>query len=145
VKGRGVVVVDEVGCGVVALLLKEVVVEAVLAAEGGGAAAAKVETETDTDEEATDGVLAGFGLVLDRESSDEKRLTGLEGPPPLPLPLLLNRESLALADGEYEYAVALVLVTDGAEGCARPMEAEVSRIGAAADGIAMVFCFELKY
>jgi hypothetical protein len=72
-------------------------------------------------------------------------LTGLEGPlpPPLPLPLALNRESLALADDEY--AVALVLVTDGAEGCARPMEAEVSRIGAAADGIAMVFCFEWKY
>jgi hypothetical protein len=118
--GRVVVVVvevvDEVGCWVVALLANEVLVEVVLAAGGGRAPIAKLETETETDEEAIDGVLVGFCLVLDRESSDEKRLTGLEGP--LTLPLLLDWESLALADDEY--AVAVVLVTDGAEGCARP-------------------------
>lgn len=124
-------VVDEVGCCVVALLVKEVVVEAVLSGGGGWdvAAVAAAEYETDTEDEATDGELVGLDLMLDRESSDEKRLAGLDGPLPLPLPW----ESLALVGDEY--AVAVVLVTDGAEGCARPMEAGVSRIGAAEDGI----------
>jgi hypothetical protein len=132
------VVVREVVLGVVVEM--EAAVAAVL--EGGGEwcwAVAEVDTDTETEEEATEGALAGlkvfvfgFGLGLEEpESRDEKRLAGLEAPLVCELPINVGDD-----------AVAVVLVTDGAEGCPRLMEAGVSRIGAAADGIVMVFvCF----
>jgi hypothetical protein len=108
--------------------LLTVVVDAVDAARRWGAG--EVETETETDEEATDGVLEGFGfgLALVMERSEEKRLAGLDEP------LVWLGE--VLADGAD--AVAVAFVTEGAEGCAGLMEAAVRRIGAAEDGILMV-------
>lgn len=131
-----VVVLREVVLGVVVEV--EAMVAALLEEEAGGEwtrAAVEVETETETEEEAMDGALEGlkglgfgFGLLeVEPERRDEKRLAGLELP--LACKLLVN---------VGEDAVAVVLVTDGAEGCPRLMEAGVSRIGAAADGIAMV-------
>lgn len=95
----------------------------------------EVDTDTDTDDEATEGALAGlklldflFGLlIVDPERRDEKRLAGLAEPLVCELPANVGED-----------AVAVVLLTDGAEGWPRLMEAGVSRIGAVADGIAMV-------
>ena len=136
----------------VLVVLREVVlgvaveVEAIVAAllEVGGEwirGVVEVETDTETDDEATEGALAGlklldfpFGLrVVEAERREEKKLAGLEGP--------LVCEVLANVGDD---AVAVVLVTDGAEGCPRLMEAGVSRIGAVADGIAVVlYCLLL--
>jgi hypothetical protein len=131
---------------VVLVVLRDVVlgvvveVEAMVAAllDAGGVwirGVVEVDTDTDTADEATEGALAGlklldfpFGLlVVDPERSDEKRLAGLAEP--------LVCESLANVGDD---AVAVVLVTDGAEGWPRLMDAGVSRIGAAADGIVMI-------
>jgi hypothetical protein len=131
---------------VVLVVLREVVlgvvvdVDAMVAAllEAGGdwiLGVVDVDTDTDTADEATEGALAGlklldfpFGLlVVDPESRDEKRLAGLAEP--------LVCGSLANVGDD---AVAVVLVTDGAEGWPRLMDAGVSRIGAVADGIVMV-------
>lgn len=98
----------------------------------GGGEGWEVETETETDEDATEGALAegleagdfGFEVADTEESREEKMLAGLEA---------LDGPGRAPADGEE--AVAVALVTEGAAGCARLMDAGVSRIGAAEDGI----------
>lgn len=94
----------------------------------------EVDTDTERDEAATEGAPAaegleagGFGFEAEAtESRDEKMLAGLEEAPD-------GLEGPALVEGED--AVAVALVTEGAEGWARPMDAGVSRIGAAEDGI----------
>src|SRR5579884_2390515 len=89
------------------------VVVVLVVVDGGGGGAARevtVETETETEEAATEGgTEALVREVEELERREEKMLAGLW---PVGVPTLL------LGDGD---AVAVALVIDGAEGWARPM------------------------